>query len=124
MFTKCSGLKINKDKSEAIYIGVSSNFRHKCKIKWTSGDVKCLGVYINKNTSLANEHNLNCKLEKVQSIIKIWSCRHLTLKGKVTIVNSLFIPQMLYSIRTLYSKMGHNQIKKNDNKLYMVQQTS
>jgi hypothetical protein len=104
MFAKCSGLKINKDKSEAIYIGVSSNFRHKCNIKWTSGDVKCLGVYINKNTNLANEHNINHKLEKIQSIIKIWSCRHLTLKGKVTIVNSLLIPQMLlYSIGNTYS---------------------
>jgi hypothetical protein len=49
MFVKCSGLKINKDKSEAINIGVSSNFKHKCKIRWTSSDVKCLGVYINKN---------------------------------------------------------------------------
>ena len=102
MFTKCSGLKINKDKSEAIYIGVSSNFRHKCNIKWTSGDVKCLGVYINKNTSLANGHNINHNLEKIQSLIKIWSCRHLTLKGRVTIVNSLLIPQMLYIASVLH----------------------
>jgi hypothetical protein len=36
------------------------------------------------------------KLEKIESLIKIWKCRSLTLKGKVTIVNSLMVTQMLY----------------------------
>ena len=29
MFSKCSGLNINMDKSEAIWIGASSDYRHK-----------------------------------------------------------------------------------------------
>ena len=34
IFQKCSGLKLNRDKSEAIWIGASSNFRHKpCGLK-------------------------------------------------------------------------------------------
>ena len=96
-FAKCSGLRMNKDKTEALYIGVSSNYLHKVKeIKWSNHNIKCLGVYINKDLQKATQANITDKLEKIESLIKIWSCRHLTLKGKVTIVNSLLVSQMLY----------------------------
>jgi hypothetical protein len=79
---------MNRDKTEAIYIGVSSNYRHKVnKIKWTNNNVKCLGVYINKDPKKAIQANIIEKLDKIESLIKIWKCRSLTLKGKVTIVN-------------------------------------
>ena len=46
IFAKCSGLNINKDKSESIWIGDSSNYLHKpFNLKWTKG-VICLGVYV------------------------------------------------------------------------------
>ena len=49
-FAKCSGLRINRDKSEAMYIGVSSNFRHKVgNIKWCNNYIKCLGGYIHND---------------------------------------------------------------------------
>jgi exonuclease III len=96
-FSKCSGLRMNRDKTEAIHIGESSNFIHKGdKIKWTNNNVKCLGVYINKNNRIATQANIMEKLGKIESLIKIWKCRSLTLKGKVTIVNSLLVSQMLY----------------------------
>jgi hypothetical protein len=45
-FEVCSGLKLNRDKSEAIWIAASSNFLHKpCGIKWTKC-VTSLGVKI------------------------------------------------------------------------------
>ena len=97
MFAKCSCLRMNRDKTEAIYIGVASNFRHNVnEIKWSNDNIKCLGVYINKNLQKATQANITDKLDKIESLIKIWSCRHLTLKGKVTIVNSLMVSQMLY----------------------------
>ena len=59
MFAKCSGLCKNRDKSEAMYIGVSSNFRHKvCDIKWSNNYIKCLGVYIYKDLNKAIKHNV------------------------------------------------------------------
>jgi hypothetical protein len=80
-----------------MYIGVSSNYKHKISnIKWTNEHIKCLGVYIYKVIDKAIEHNIREKLDKIANIIRIWSCRQLTLKGKVTIVNSLLISQMLY----------------------------
>jgi hypothetical protein len=92
MFAKCSGLK-----SEALYIGISSNFRHKINsIKWSNGYIKYLGVYLNKNTQIACKYNIKTKFEKIANTIKIWKCRHLTLKGKITILNTLLLSQMLY----------------------------
>jgi hypothetical protein len=88
---------MNREKTEALYIGVSSNFRHKVKeIKWSNENIKCLGIFINKDLQKAIQANITDKLDKIQSLVKIWSCRHLTLKGKVTIVNSLLVSQMLY----------------------------
>jgi hypothetical protein len=103
LFAKCSGLRINRDKSEAMYIGVSSNFRHKVgNIKWSNNYIKCLGVYIYKDIDKAIQYNIREKLDKTQNIIKIWKCRHLTLKGKITIANSLLISQMMYVASVIY----------------------
>ena len=50
IFTKCSGPKVNKEKSEALGLGACINFRYKeIGIKWPSTLVKCLGIYINPN---------------------------------------------------------------------------
>jgi hypothetical protein len=103
MFSKCSGLKMNRDKSESMYIGSSSNFRHKTStVRWTNGYVKCLGIYINNDIEKATDYNIKQKFEKIENIIKIWKTRHLTLKGKVTIANSLLISQMLYIASIMY----------------------
>jgi hypothetical protein len=50
LFAACAGLKANKDKSEAMGIGASSNFRHKSLgIKWPTKSIKCLGIQINSD---------------------------------------------------------------------------
>jgi hypothetical protein len=86
------------------YIGVSSNYKHKiCNIKWTNEHIKCLGVYIHKDLDKAIEYNIRKKLDKIANIIKIWNCRHLTLKGKVTIANSL-------QLQDLQTKIEANKI--------------
>jgi hypothetical protein len=61
-FAVCSGLWLNKDKSEAICIAASSNFLHKpCGIKWTSS-VTSLGVKIgNDLNKYTDENKQNCK---------------------------------------------------------------
>jgi hypothetical protein len=97
LFRTCSGLKINRDKSEAIWIGASSNFRHRpCGLKWTRDSVKSLGIYINNDYQTMVNQNFNEKLDKVESIFNLWCLRNITLKGKVVVVNNLAVSQMLY----------------------------
>jgi hypothetical protein len=97
IFTRCSGLKANREKSEAIWIGASSNFRHKpLGIKWSSNSIKMLGIYINKDEEQCIKDNFKERLDKIENIVKLWCLRKMTLKGKIIIVNTLLISQMLY----------------------------
>ena len=103
IYKKCSGLRVNRDKSEAIWIGASSNFRHKpLGLKWTSGLVKCLGVWIGTNRAEVIKVNFAERIQKLENLLKMWLCRNLSLKGKITVIQSLAIPQLLYTCSALY----------------------
>jgi hypothetical protein len=97
LFRKCSGLKMNRDKSEAVWIGASLNFKHKpYGLKWTSDKVKTLGIYISTDQNKMIQENYNEKINKIENLLKIWCLRKLTLKGKILIINTLIVPQILY----------------------------
>jgi exonuclease III len=101
-FKNCSGLRVNMDKSEAIWIGASSNFRHKpYGLKWTRG-ATCLGIYITNDLQTISEVNFKEKMQKIQDLLKLWAFRKLTLKGKVQIVNTLILPQVLYPCSVIH----------------------
>jgi hypothetical protein len=95
-FSKCAGLKANRDKTQAIGIGASSNFRHNIGIKWPDCSVKFLGVWINNDCNKMIEENFNDKINRIQEIVNIWCLRKMTLKGKITIINSLLTSQLIY----------------------------
>jgi hypothetical protein len=96
MFANCSGLNINMDKSEAIWIGASSNYRHKpLKLKWTQG-ATCLGVYIPNDLQNSCQVNIESKLQKIEDILKLWTMRKLTLLGKVRVINTLIVSLLLF----------------------------
>jgi hypothetical protein len=104
LFAKCAGLKANRDKTQAIGIGCSSNYRHKLLgIKWPQGSVKCLGIYLNTDFDKMTAENYNAVLVKIENLIQLWCLRKLTLKGKILIVNTLLITQMLYICSVLHA---------------------
>jgi hypothetical protein len=91
------GLRANRDKTEAIWIGASSNFRHKpLGIKWTSESVRLLGVLINRDYEKMIQENFRERLKKIENLLQLWCLRKMTLKGKIIIVNTLIITQLLY----------------------------
>jgi hypothetical protein len=96
IFAKCSGLNINMDKSEAIWIGASSNYLHKpLNMKWTKG-ATCLGVYITNNIEEICDINYREKIKKIEDLLKMWTLRKLTIIGKIRVINTLIVPQLLY----------------------------
>jgi hypothetical protein len=95
-FSKCAGLNVNRDKSEAICIGASYNFRHKpCGLKWTTG-ATYLGVYISNDIKEMNEKNFNDKMDIIKEMLSMWTLRKMTIRGKIQIINTLIISQILY----------------------------
>ena len=65
------------------------------------GPVRILGVHVSYNEKENNELNFHLKLRKMQTNLDIWRARNLTLFGKVMIIKSLGLSQLVYSASTL-----------------------
>ena len=103
-FGEISGLKLNCSKTEAIWIG--SNIGRSDKplgIKWIEGTFKCLGVWCSNNTDEMITKNYRERINKIKQVLNIWQCRNLSLKGKVTVIWSVALPQLLYICSCLYT---------------------
>ena len=46
--------------------------------------------------------NIEAKIKKIEDNLKLWNLRKLTLVGKVSVVNTLIVPQMLYLGNVIY----------------------
>ena len=101
-FQKCAGLKLNKDKTEAIILGKSKIRLAQYGIN-TVEELKYLGIIINK--TLPNIENLNFKEKITQIKIKLnmWKGRKLSIKGKITVLRSQILPIILYPASVLYT---------------------
>ena len=69
--------------------------------EWCEGPIKCLGVDICHRTEDLLKLNYARALEKIKAIIQIWDKRYLTLFGKVMIMNSFIISQLIYLLSVL-----------------------
>ena len=79
LFTKYSRLKVTMDNSDAVFIGVSSNYRHKhFNLRWTTGDVRCLGIQIINNMKTMQEISYKERLSKIKALADLWCSRKLT----------------------------------------------
>ena len=99
-FSLMSGLKINNDKTVAVWIGSRKN----CGVKflrdrnfcWDPGIFKVLGVKLSTNLESISELNFEAKIVKIKKILNIWKKRQLTPLGKITVIKNLIIPTMVY----------------------------
>ena len=95
-FESRSGLKVNYSKTEAMWIGSSrQNTETPLGLKWCNS-VKALGIVFTYNEVDLLQKNFYDKLKDIRMQTRLWSCRGLSLYGKVTIIKSLLIPKMLY----------------------------
>lgn len=97
VFGNFSGLKLNRDKTEALWIGKCRHYDQKplC-IKWPDNPIKVLGVYLSYNKSECDCMNFEPKIAKCQAVINDWKGRNLTLLGKVQIIKTFIISQFLF----------------------------
>ena len=49
------------------------------------------------------EQNYKERIKKLKTILSIWRARSISLKGKVTVIWSVALPQMLYVCQCLYT---------------------
>ena len=99
-FYKMSGLKINKDKTKAIWIGSRINSTETlCRehnLDWEQGPIKILGVTFSPEVFNIWDINSQDTLAKIEKIIKIWSQRKLTLPGRITVIKSIALSKFTH----------------------------
>ena len=96
-FGKHSGLKLNIDKTEGLWIGANKNKHSEpLGISWSKHPVRILGIHMSYNEQENNKSNFEEKIEKCKRITNMWQTRNLTLLGRVQIIKTFIISQFSY----------------------------
>ena len=103
-FELISGLKINIDKTELLEVGkqeqgVAAYFDH-IGIKKVS-EAKILGVKISNDMYSATEDSYYSQVDKMKRILQIWRMRNMTPYGKIVLIKSQAISQLIYLMSVL-----------------------
>jgi len=100
-FARVSGLTLNVEKTEAMWIGSYRDRKEKLfGFKW-SKVIRYLGIYIGYDKEETNKWNWINKLETFQKTLDCWRTRDMTIFGRITIVKTLALAKLIYSATML-----------------------
>jgi len=109
-FTKFSGVKLNVPKTEIMILGKNYNEANReCFDITSSGkvikileqdSVKICGICFSSNKDIAYKENILNKITKLERQLDIWRSRNLTLEGKILIVKTFGLSQLIYSLQS------------------------
>ena len=104
-FSKLSGLKMNNEKTQIVWIGSKRNcgdiFMRDRNFIWDPGTFKVLGVLFSTETKTITEINFNGKIDEAKRLMAKWKKRVLTPLGKITILKTLIVPKLTYLLINL-----------------------
>ena len=98
-FREISGLKTNVEKTIAYRIGKlegQAEPENQHGLTWKTLPISLLGITISTNKEEIIKENFSDKLQSIELLTRIWCRRNLSLKGKLTIINSILIPKLIY----------------------------
>ena len=121
IFYEISGLKINTEKTKALWIGSMSRSNiklcHEYNLDWDQGPIKILGVIFTPEVFDIWDLNYEIVINKIEKMLSIWSKRKLTLPGKVTVIKSLALSKFIHLFLALPNPPDH-MIKSLEKKFY------
>ena len=104
--TKRSGLELNADKTEILNLNskerdrVQFNYNESSFTIKTVDKIKICGLYYCSNIQEEYQLNVLEKIKKLGLKIKLWTNRHLTMEGKVLIVKTFGLSQIIYNMQS------------------------
>ncbi len=107
IFANVSGLKVNIEKTQAVWIGSKNNCMDKIcndiNIKWVENTetFKTLGINFSVNLEDMVHVNYDEVMTSIRNLIYNWSRRNITVLGRITIVKTLILSKLTYLILTL-----------------------
>ena len=109
-FSKISGLNINFDKTQLVWIGSEKfsnrSIKTKWKLSWGSNQFKLLGILFNTDLDKMIENNYIPKVTQMEKILKQWNKLSLSPIGKNTVIKTLVIP-----IFNLFTSLTNPDVK-------------
>ena len=97
-FGSISGLKLNKKKTKAMWIGSSKTKNTKIlEFRSTKVPIKILGAHLSYNVDKNNDANFFVKIRKMKTKLNLWQTRDLTLYGKSLLAKTLGASQLIYT---------------------------
>ena len=104
-FAEISGLKINKDKTQGLWIGKDRcSEKNPFGISWPKKAIKVLGIYFSYNQDEEDSENFNPILKKLKATLNIWRQRNMTLYSQ----NSSALIAKFYSFIQTCPRVGHS----------------
>ena len=102
-FCEFSGLSSNYEKSAILRESDAKYYTIK-PLAWADqGFIKILGINVTADPNHLQDLNYGPRIEKVQGIISRWKNRNPTLMGRIALVNSLIILQLMFLFLVLPS---------------------
>ena len=101
-FERSSGLKLNKGKTEAMWLGIKGHQRKGLGIKWQENQIFSLGTWFCKTKKESEKLNVTNAIEKCNKILEKWSLQKLSLKGRITVVKTFALPKLLYIFNNMF----------------------
>ena len=101
-FKKCSGLEVNKSKTEGMWLGANKNNKEQpLGIQWPKDSICALGIHFSYNEEIGLKKNFENKLSSVTTLLNLWFPRNLTLRGRIIILKTLALSKLIYNTSML-----------------------
>ena len=97
-FTNTAGPRLNINKSEIIATGKFKVCTSISNIH-TRNTVKCLGIHVGHNKLSCDKKNWDEKIFKLEKTLFSWKKRNLTFFGKITILKTLGLSPLIFSMQ-------------------------
>ena len=105
-FKSCSGLELNRSKTEAMWLGKNNQQPTNLSgINWSLNCV-CLGVCFFRDLEISVKDNFEKRVLALEKCLNIWSSRDLTLYGKINIVKNLALSKIVFIASVLSVPSG------------------
>ena len=98
-FEYATNAKINKSKTECLWVGQwKNNQETPLGLKWTNDKVYFTGIYVGNDRSDCNLQGFTEIIEKIKTKLSYWKGKFICLKGKITVLNVFVLSKLWYCL--------------------------
>jgi len=100
IYCQASGARVNVEKSEVLIVNGTSDSLSNLNLPFVVKDdfLVILGIALGNDKKTCENINWKKKMDKIENILRLWKQRHLTLRGKSIVIQSLLVSRIWYNM--------------------------